>query len=44
MQVGIGEDPTMAIALISISAPLPAAAMEEIRSLEPIKQVVSFEL
>jgi D-3-phosphoglycerate dehydrogenase len=44
MQVGIGEDPTMAIALISISAPLPEAAMEEIRSLEPIKQVVSFEL
>ncbi|MDJ0511920.1 MAG: phosphoglycerate dehydrogenase [Methyloceanibacter sp.] len=44
MQVGMGEDPDTAIALVSISAPLSATAMEEIRSLPPIEQAVSFEL
>lgn len=44
MQVGVGDDPDTAIALISISAALPAAAMEEIRSLPPIEQAVGFEL
>lgn len=34
----------MAIALISISAPLSAKAMAEIRELPPIQQAVEFEL
>ncbi|MEM9591146.1 MAG: phosphoglycerate dehydrogenase [Pseudomonadota bacterium] len=44
MQVGMGEDPDTAIALVSISAPLSALAMEEIGSLAAIEQAVSFEL
>jgi len=44
MQVGMGEDPNMAIALISVSASLSATAMDEIRSLPPIEQALSFEL
>lgn len=44
MQVGIGGDPDMAVALISTSASLSATAMDEIRSLPPIEQALEFEL
>ncbi len=44
MQVGVSGDPNMAIALISTSASLSAAAMDEIRSLPPIEQALEFEL
>jgi len=44
MQVGKGDDPDTAIALISISAALSPAAMEEIRSLPPIERAVGFAL
>jgi D-3-phosphoglycerate dehydrogenase len=44
MQVGKGDDPDTAIALISTSAALSPAAMEEIRSLPPIERAVGFAL
>jgi D-3-phosphoglycerate dehydrogenase / 2-oxoglutarate reductase len=44
MNVGVEGDATMAIALLSISAPLPDSAMAEIRALSPIRQAVEFEL
>ena len=44
MQVGKGDHPDTAIALISISAALSPAAMEEIRSLPPIERAVGFAL
>jgi D-3-phosphoglycerate dehydrogenase len=44
MHVGVGDSGETAIALISTSAPLSAAAMAEIRALPPIEQAVEFEL
>ena len=44
MHVGVGDSSTMAIALISTSAPLSASALAEIRALLPIEQAVEFEL
>jgi len=44
MHVGIGETFENAIALISISAPLSASALAEIRALPPVEQAVEFEL
>lgn len=44
MNVGVDGDAAMAIALISISAPLSEKAMTEIRALSPIHQAVEFEL
>jgi D-3-phosphoglycerate dehydrogenase len=44
MNVGVDGDAAMAIALISISAPLSESAMAEIRALSPIHQAVEFEL
>jgi D-3-phosphoglycerate dehydrogenase / 2-oxoglutarate reductase len=44
MNVGVVGDATMAIGLLSISAPLPESAMAEIRALSPIRQAVEFEL
>jgi D-3-phosphoglycerate dehydrogenase / 2-oxoglutarate reductase len=43
-RVGVDGESAMAIALISISAPLSAKAMAEIRELPPIQQAVEFEL
>jgi hypothetical protein len=43
-RVGVHGESAMAIALISISAPLSAKAMAEIRELPPIQQAVEFEL
>ena len=44
MHVGVGNSGETAIALISISAPLSAAALAEIKALPPIEQAVEFEL
>lgn len=44
MHVGVGESSGTAIALVSISAPLSASALAEIRALPPIEQAVEFEL
>jgi len=44
MQVGEVEGSTLAIALIGISAPLPPAALAEIRALPAIKQAIEIEL
>jgi len=44
MQVGVVEGSPLAIALIGISAPLPPAALAEIKSLPAIKQAIEVEL
>lgn len=44
MNVGVDGDAAMAIALLSISAPLSESAMSDIRALSPIHQAVEFEL
>jgi D-3-phosphoglycerate dehydrogenase len=43
MQVGMVEGSTLAIALVGISAPLPPAALAEIRALPAIKQAIEIE-
>ena len=44
MQVGIAEGRPEAIALVSVSAPLPQAALEEVRAIPAIHQAIQIEL
>jgi hypothetical protein len=44
MQVGIAEGRTEAIALIGLSAPLSAKALEEVRAIPAIRQAVQIQL
>jgi D-3-phosphoglycerate dehydrogenase / 2-oxoglutarate reductase len=44
MQVGIAEGRPDAIALVSVSAPLPPAALEEVRAMPAIHQAIQIEL
>lgn len=44
MQVGIAEGRPEAIALIGVSAPLPAKALEEVRAIPAIRQAIQIEL
>jgi D-3-phosphoglycerate dehydrogenase len=44
MQVGIAEGQTEAIALIGLSAPLSAKALEEVRAIPAIRQAVQIQL
>ena len=44
MHVGLGDSDATAIALINISAPLSAMAMDEIKALPPVEQAVEFKL
>jgi D-3-phosphoglycerate dehydrogenase len=44
MQVGTANGKTEAIALVGVSAPLPAAAMEEVRAIPAVRQAIQIEL
>jgi D-3-phosphoglycerate dehydrogenase len=44
MQVGIAEGKPEAIALVGVSAPLPPAALEEVRAIPAVRQAIQIEL
>jgi D-3-phosphoglycerate dehydrogenase len=44
MQVGVAEGRPEAIALVGVSAPLPAAALEEVRAIPAVRQAIQIEL
>ena len=44
MQVGTANGKTEAIALVGVSAPLPQAAMEEVRAIPAVRQAIQIEL
>ena len=44
MQVGTANGRTEAIALVGVSAPLPSAAMEEVRAIPAVRQAIQIEL
>ena len=44
MQVGTAEGKTEAIALVGVSAPLPPAAIEEVRAIPAVRQAIQIEL